>query len=252
MIKVKKVLISQTAPETGKSPYFDIADKYQLQMDFHPFIRVEGLSAKEFRQQRINILDYTAIVFIGKTAVDHFFNLCDDLKIVIPDTMLYFCASESIALYLQKYTVYRKRKIHYGSTGKLDGLDAYFDKYKKEKFLVPVSETHVPNLTAMLDVKKLDYEKTVMYKTVSNQITEEAVKSYDMLVFFSPAGIASLFDNVPGFKQEEKYIGCFGTTTAKAVKDAGLVLHCEAPRPEYPSMTAALEDFIKENHKKKS
>lgn len=250
MIKVKKILISQNAPETGKSPYFDIADKYQLQMDFHPFIRVEGLNAKEFRQQRINILDYTAVVFVGKTAVDHFFSLCEELKIVIPDSMLYFCASEAIALYLQKYTVYRKRKIHYGATGKLDGLDVFFDKYKKEKFLVPVSETHVANLTAILDAKKLDYSKTVMYKTVSNQITEEAIKSYDMLVFFSPAGIASLFDNVPEFKQDMRYIGCFGSTTAKAVKDAGLTLHCEAPRPEYPSMTAALEDFIKENHKK--
>lgn len=250
-MKVKKVLISQPAPKTGKSPYFDIAEKYKLQLDFHPFIRVEGVDAKEFKLQKINILDFSAVVFTARTAVDHFFALCEEMKIVVPDTMMYFCVSEAIALYLQKYTVYRKRKIHFGATGKMDGLESFLDKYKKEKFLVPVSETHVPNLTELLDDKKLTYQKAIMYKTVSNAITEEAILSYDMLVFFSPSGIASLFENAPKFKQEDRAIGCFGTSTAQAVKEAGLVLNCEAPRPEFPSMTAALESFIKDNHKVK-
>lgn len=249
-MKVKKILISQPAPETGKSPYFDIAEKYKLQLDFHPFIRVESLDVKEFRLQKINILDYSAVVFSAKTAVDHFFNLCEALKLVIPDTMMYFCVSESIALYLQKYTVYRKRKIHFGETGKMDGLAPFFDKYKNEKILVPVAEEHAPNLTELLDQKKLDYQKTVMYRTVPNFISEEAINAYDMLVFFSPSGIKSLFENAPNFKQEERLIACFGEATAKAVEEAGLTLHCIAPRPEFPSMTAALEAFIKENNKK--
>lgn len=251
MMKVKKVLISQPAPKTDKSPYFDIAEKYKIQLDFHPFIRVDPVDPKEFKQQKINILDFSAVVFTAKTAVDHFFALCEQLKIVVPDTMLYFCTSEAIALYLQKYIVYRKRKIHFGTTGKMEGLNNLLDKYKKETFLVPVSEPHVDHLTDILDEKKLNYKKSVMYKTVSNTISEEAIMSYDMLVFFSPSGIASLFENAPKFEQGERAIGCFGSSTAKAVKEAGLKLDCEAPQPEYPSMTAALEQFIKENHKQK-
>lgn len=247
-MKVKKILISQPAPETGKSPYYEIAEKYNLELDFHPFIRVEKVDAKEFKLQKITILDFTAIVFTARTAVDHFFRLCEEMKIVVPDTMMYFCTSESIALYLQKYTVYRKRKIFFGATGKMEGLETYFEKHKKEKFLVPVSETHVANITDILDKKKLSYQKAIMYKTVSNEITEEAIMSYDMLVFFSPSGIASLFENAPGFKQEARAIGCFGESTAQAVKNAGLVLNCQAPQPEFPSMTAALESFIKTNH----
>lgn len=249
MMKIKKILISQPAPKTPKSPYLEIAEKYKLQMDFHPFIRVEGVQAKEFKLQKINILDFSAVVFTAKTAVDHFFALCEEMKLIIPDTMLYFCTSEAVALYLQKYIVYRKRKIHFGVTGKMEGLEAFLDKYKKEKFLIPVSETHVEHLTDILDDKKLDYQKAVMYKTLSNTISEEAIMSYDMLVFFSPSGIASLFENAPRFEQGERAIGCFGSSTAKAVKEAGLILNCEAPQPEFPSMTAALENFIKENHK---
>lgn len=250
-MKVKKILISQPAPETGKSPYYEIAEKYDLVLDFHPFIRVERLDTKEFKQQKINILDFTAIVFTARTAVDHFFYLCEEMKIIVPDTMMYFCTSESVALYLQKYTVYRKRKIFFGANGKMEGLESFFDKHKKEKFLVPVSETHVASITEVLDKKKLNFNKAIMYKTVSNAITEEAIMSYDMLVFFSPSGIASLFENAPGFKQETRAIGCFGASTAKAVTDAGLELNCQAPQPEFPSMTAALESFIKDNHKKK-
>ncbi|NDV78934.1 uroporphyrinogen-III synthase [Dysgonomonas sp. 511] len=250
-LKVKKILISQPAPSTEKSPYFDIAEKYQLQMDFRPFIRVVGLDAKEFRQQRINIQDYTAVVFTAKTAIDHFFALCEEFRIAMPETMKYFCISESVALYLQKYIVYRKRKIFFSTTGKMDGLAAALTKHNKEKFIVPVSDVHSEDLTAVLDEKKVDYTKAVMYRTVSNEFTEEEILSYDMLVFFSPSGIVSLLKNAPNFEQGEKAIGCFGAATAKAVKDAGLHLDCEAPQPGLPSMTAALEAFIKENHKAK-
>lgn len=249
--KVKKVLISQPAPVTEKSPYYDIAEKYHIQLDFRPFIRVEGLDAKEFRQQRINIQDYTAVVFTAKTAIDHFFALCEEFRIVMPETMKYFCISEAVALYLQKYIVYRKRKIFFSATGKMDGLSTALTKHNKEKFIVPVSDVHTEDLTAVLDEKKVGYTKAVMYRTVSNDITEQEILSYDMLVFFSPSGIVSLFKNAPHFKQEEIAIGCFGASTAKAVRDAGLRLDCEAPLPGVPSMTAALESFIKENHKAK-
>jgi uroporphyrinogen-III synthase len=250
-LKVKKILISQPAPKTEKSPYFDIAEKYHVLMEFRPFIRVEGLEAKEFRQQRINIQDYTAVVFTAKTAIDHYFSLCEELRITMPETMKYFCISEAVALYLQKYIIYRKRKIFFSATGKMDGLASALTKHNKEKFLVPVSDVHIEELTAVLDEKKVDYTKTVMYRTVSNDITEAEILSYDMLIFFSPAGIVSLFKNVPNFQQEDKVIGCFGASTAKAVRDASLRLDCEAPLPGIPSMTAALDAFLKENHKAK-
>ncbi len=250
-LKIKKIMISQPAPSTEKSPYYDIAEKYHLQLDFRPFIRVEGLDAKDFRQQRINIQDYTAIVFTARVAIDHFFALCEELRITMPETMKYFCISEAIALYLQKYIVYRKRKIFFSTTGKMDGLSSALTKHNKEKFLVPVSDVHSEDLTLVLDEKKVDYTKSIMYRTVSNEFTEEEVLSYDMLIFFSPAGIVSLFKNAPNFEQGEKAIGAFGASTAKSVRDAGLRLDCEAPLPGVTSMTAALEAFIKENHKSK-
>lgn len=250
-LKVKKVLISQPKPSTDKSPYFDIAEKYQLQLTFRPFIRVEGLDAKEFRQQKINIQDYTAVVFTAKVAIDHFFALCEEFRITMPETMKYFCISEAVALYLQKYIVYRKRKIFFSTTGKMDGLSAALTKHNKEKYIVPVSDVHSEDLTAVLDERKVNYTKAIMYRTVSNEFTEEEILSYDMLIFFSPAGIVSLLKNAPNFDQGERAIGCFGASTAKAVKDAGLRLDCEAPLPGVPSMTAAFEAFIKENHKAK-
>ncbi|MDR0825480.1 MAG: uroporphyrinogen-III synthase [Prevotella sp.] len=250
-LKVKKILISQPAPTTEKSPYFDIAEKYHLQMDFHPFIRVEGLDVKEFRQQRINISEYTAIVFTAKVAIDHFFSLCEDLRVTMPETMKYFCISEAVALYLQKYIVYRKRKIFFSATGKMSGLATALSKHNKEKFLVPVSDVHAEDITDVLEEKKVEYTKSVMYKTVSNDITEGEILSYDMLIFFSPSGILSLSKNAPNFEQGERVIGCFGASTAKAVRDAGLRLDCEAPLPGVPSMTAALEMYLKENQKAK-
>lgn len=250
-LKVKKILISQPRPSSEKSPYFDLAEKYNLCIDFNPFIKVEGLDAKEFRQEKVNILDYSAVVFTAKVAIDHFFRLCEELRITMPETMKYFCISEAVALYLQKYIVYRKRKIFFSTTGKMDGLSTSLTKHQKEKFLVPVSDVHSDDLTRILDEKKVDYTKAIMYRTVSNDIKEEEIKKYDMLVFFSPSGIASLYKNCPNFTQGEMAIGCFGKATAKAVLDANLRLDCEAPLPGLPSMTAALEAFIKENHKKK-
>lgn len=250
-LKVKTVLISQPRPTTEKSPYFDMEEKYGLKIDFRPFIKVEGLDAKEFRQQRINITDYTAVVFTAKIAVDHFFTLCEEMRIVMPETMKYFCISEAVALYLQKYIVYRKRKIFFSATGKMDGLATSLSKNLNENFIVPVSDMHNEDITSILEEKKVNFTKAVMYRTVSTELSPDLIGSYDMLVFFSPLGIVSLFKNYPDFKQGDVVIGSFGVATAKAVKDAGLRLDCEAPLPEFPSMTAALDAFFKENQKKK-
>ena len=247
--KIKKILISQPKPSSEKSPYYDIAEKFHVEMHFYPFIKVERVSVKEFRQQRINILDYTAIVFTARTAVDNFFSICEEMKVVIPETMKYFCTSEVVALYLQKYIVYRKRKIFFSPTGKIDGLNNAFTKHAKEKFLFPVPEEHNDEVTHFLDEKKINYIKSVMYRTVSNDFEKGVKLDYDMIVFFSPLGIQSLITNFPDFKQEDMAIGCFGTSTAKAVEEAGLRLDCEAPQPDFPSMTAALESFLRENHK---
>jgi uroporphyrinogen-III synthase len=247
--KVKKILISQPKPTTDKSPYYEIAEKFHVEIHFRPFIKVERVSVKEFRQQRINIPDYTAIVFTARTAIDHFFSLCEELRITMPETMKYFCISESVALYLQKYIVYRKRKIFFSQTGKIEGLNNAITKHSKEKFLVPLPDQHNDEVTRFLEEKKIDYTESVMYRTVSNDFDKDEPFDYDMVIFFSPAGVQSLFKNFPDFKQGDIAIGCFGSTTAKAVEEAGLRLDCEAPLPGLPSMTAALENFLKENHK---
>ncbi|MDD2930041.1 MAG: uroporphyrinogen-III synthase [Fermentimonas sp.] len=247
--KVKKILISQPKPSSEKSPYYDIAEKHHVSLDFYPFIKVERVSTKEFRQQRINILDFTAIILTSRTAVDNFFSICEDLKVTIPETMKYFCVSETVALYLQKYIVYRKRKIFFSQTGKVEGLNNPFTKHSKEKFLFPVPEEHNDDISHFLDEKKLNYTKSVMYRTVSNEFPEDQKMDYDMIIFFSPLGIQSLITNFPDFTQGDTALGCFGNTTAKAMEEAGFRLDFEAPRPEYPSVVAALDAFLKENHK---
>lgn len=248
-LKIKKVLVSQPKPASEKSPYFDIAEKYGVNIEFRPFIKVEGLTPKEFRQQKISILDYTAVIFTARTAIDHFFKLCEGLRVTIPDTMKYFCVTESIALYLQKYIVYRKRKIFFGNSGKIDDLIPSLVKHSGEKYLLPVSDVHKDEHIDLLNKHKIDYTKAIMFRTVSNDFDPEEKFDYDMLVFFSPSGIDSLLKNFPNFDQQDIKIGCFGTTTAKAVRDAGLRLDVEAPRPEAPSMTAALELYLKESNK---
>lgn len=246
-MKVKKILVSQPRPSSEKSPYFDIASRYGVEMIFRPFIKVEGLSAREFRHQKINIADFTAVIFTARTAIDHFFRLCEEMRIAIPDTMKYFCTSESIALYLQKYIVYRKRKIFYGATGKFEDLLPFLSKHNKDKFLYVVSDVHKDDKNApILDRAKVDYAKAVMYRTVSNDFADGEPFDYDMLLFFSPAGIESLKKNFPDFNQGDIKIGCFGASTAKAVADAGLRLDLVAPNPKAPSITAALDLYLRD------
>ena len=248
-MKIKKVLVSQPKPTSDKSPYYDIAEKYGVEIVFRPFIKVESLSAKEFRQQKVSILDHTAVVFTSRHAIDHFFTLCTELRVTIPETMKYFCTSEQIALYIQKYVQYRKRKVFFGATGKFNDLIPSIVKHNSEKYFVPMSDVHTDEIKDALDAKKIQHTEAVMYRTVSNDFTPEEKFDYDMLLFFSPAGIQSLLKNFPEFDQKDMAIGCFGPATAKAVKDAGLRLDLEAPTVEAPSMTAALDKFIAENNK---
>lgn len=247
-MKIQKILVSQPKPSSDKSPYYDIAKSHGVEIVFRPFIKVEGLSSKEFRQQKINISDFTAIIFTARTAIDHFFRLCEEMRITIPDTLKYFCTTEAIALYLQKYIVYRKRKIFHATTGRLDGLLPSLLKHNGEKYLYIVSDVHKDNVN-ILDENHIDYTRAVMYRTVSNDFTPDEKFDYDMLLFFSPQGIESLIKNFPNFSQGDLRIGCFGAATAKAVKDAGLRLDMEAPTEKAPSVTAALDLYLKENNK---
>ena len=248
-MKIKKVLVSQPKPASEKSPYYDIAEKYGVKIDFRPFIKVESLSAKEFRQQKVSILDHTAVIFTSRNAIDHFFNLCTELRVTIPETMKYSCVTEAVALYIQKYVQYRKRKIFFGATGKIEDLVPSIVKHKTEKYLVPMSDMHNDDVKNLLDKNNIQHTEAVMYRTVSNDFTSDEEFDYDMLVFFSPAGVTSLKKNFPDFDQKEIRIGTFGSTTAQAVRDAGLRLDLEAPTVQAPSMTAALDMFIKENNK---
>ena len=248
---IKKILISQPQPASEKSPYYDIAREFNVELVFRPFIKVEGLSPKEFRQQKISILDYTAIVFTSRHAIDNFFKLAKEMRVEIPEDMKYFCVTETIALYIQKYVQYRKRKIFFGATGKFDDLLPAIVKHKTEKYLVPMSDVHTEDIKNALDKCKVQHKEVVMYRTVSNDFTPNEAFDYDMLVFFSPAGVSSLKKNFPDFQQKEIKIGTFGSTTAQAVRDAGLRLDLEAPSVQAPSMTAALDMFIKENNKGK-
>jgi len=243
---IKKILISQPKPSSEKSPYYDIANRFDVELVFRPFIKVEGMSAREFRTQKVSILDHTAVVFTSRHAIDHFFTLAKELRVTIPEDMKYFCVTETIALYIQKYVQYRKRKVFFGSTGKMDDLLPTMVKHKTEKYLVPMSDVHNDAVSKLLDSKKLQHTECVMYKTVSNDFTEEEVKTfdYDMLVFFSPAGIESLTKNFPNFKQDKIAIATFGPATAKAAQDAGLRLDLEAPTEKYPSMTGALQHYL--------
>jgi len=196
-------------------------------------------------------LDHTAVVFTSRHAINHFFHLCEELRVAIPETMKYFCVTEAIAVYLQKYIVYRKRKIFFGQTGKVEDLAVVIGKHPKEKYLIPVSDIHKEDLISLLEAKKISYTKAVMYRTVSNDFEDNEKFDYDMLVFFSPSGISSLLKNFPNFEQKDIKIGCFGPTTAKAIKDAGLRLDMEAPTPEAPSITAALEMYLKKQQSEK-
>ena len=245
---IKKILVSQPKPSSEKSPYYDIASKFGVELVFRPFIKVEGISSREFRAQKVAILDYTAVVFTSRHAIDNYFTLAKELRINIPEDMKYFCVTETISLYIQKYVQYRKRKVFFGTTGKIDDLIPLMVKHKQEKYLVPMSDVHNDSVTKMLDAKKLQHRECVMYRTVSNDFTPEEVKTfdYDMLVFFSPSGIEALVKNFPNFEQSEIAIATFGPSTAQAAKDAGLRVDLEAPSEKYPSMTGALQHYLLE------
>ncbi len=249
-MKIRKILISQPEPQTEKSPYFDLANKFNLKIDFKPFIHIEGVSVREFRQQRINIPDYTALIFTSRAAVDHFFRICEEMRITMPDTMKYFCVTESIAFYIQKYVVYRKRKIFYGNNNFADLME-YIIKHKEENFLIPLTDPHKSDMTQVLNKQNIKSTIGYFYRTVSSDMTQVNLSDYDIIVFFSPIGIKSLFENFPKFEQKDLCIGTFGPTTAKAALEAGIRLDIQAPTPESPSITAALECFIKKCSKEK-
>lgn len=249
-MSVKTILVSQPKPSSEKSPYFDLAKKYKLKIDFRPFIHVEGVPGQEFRQERVEILKHSAIILTSRSAVDHFFRICEETRVTVPDAMKYFCVSESVAYYLQKYVVYRKRKIFHGKHRFADLMELIV-KNKDEKFLVPCSDIHKQEIPDMLTEAGVNYKMCVLYKTVASDLSDLAEVNYDMLVFFSPSGIQSLLKNFPKFKQNDTKIACFGNSTAGAVKDAGLRIDVAAPMPKAPSMTMAIEHFIKANGKKK-
>lgn len=243
---IKKILVSQPKPSSEKSPYFDIARKYKVELVFRPFFKVEGITAKEFRQQKISLLNYTAVVFTSRHAIDNYFTLAKEMRIAIPEEMKYFCVTETIALYIQKYTQYRKRKIFFGTTGKVDDLIPAMMKHKNEKYLVPLSSVHNDNVKNLLDAKKLMHAECVMFRTVSDDLTEEEIKNfdYDMLIFFSPTGVKALKQNFPGFEQGDIKIAAFGPATAKTIAEEGLTLDLQAPTKDYPSMSSALEAYL--------
>ena len=245
-VKVNKILISQPQPANGKSPYYDLAEKYNVDIVFRPFIKVEGLTAREFRQQKVSIQDFTAVIFMARTAVDHFFRLAEEMRYSVPDTMKYFCTTKNIADYLQKYTVYRKRKIFKAETGKLADLVPFMLKHKDDKYLYAVSEAASPCDAKILDDNKINYTRAVLYRTVTNDFTADEAFDYDMLAFFSPVGIESLVKNFPDFKQGEIAVATFGANTTKAAVDAGLRVDIEVPRPEAPSMPAAIDIYMRE------
>jgi uroporphyrinogen-III synthase len=246
-LKIRKVLVSQPEPQNPKSPYFELAKKYNLKIDFKQFIQVEGISAKDFRQQKINLLDFGAVIFTSKTAIDHYFRICEEMRITVPDTMKYFCISESVAFYLQKYIVYRKRKIFHG-VSKFEDLLEIMAKHKDENFFVPLSEPHKADVPDMLDKSGLKYSIGTMYRTISREFNSTEL-DYDLLVFFSPSGIKSLKENYPSFKQGEIKIAAFGPTTAEAVTNEGFRLDIQAPNPNAPSMTMALDCFLRDFNK---
>lgn len=242
-MKIKKILVSQPKPTSDKSPYFELAEKFGVEIVFRPFIKVEGLSAKEFRAQKISIPEHTAIIFTAKTAIDHFFRLCDEIRYTVPDTQKYFCTSDTVGKYLQKYIVYRKRKIFNSPTGKMDGLIPFITKHKNEKFLLAMSESgNTTEADALNGI--IEFDRAAMYRVVSNDFASDEPFDYQMLVFFSPVGIESLMKNFPDFKQGEKVIATFGPTTTKAAREAGLDVQIEAPAPDAPSMPAAIANYL--------
>lgn len=249
-MKIKSILVSQPEPQNPKSPYYELARKYNLKIDYRPFIKVVGISSKEFRLQKINILDFTAVIFTSKTAIDHFFRICEELRITVPDAMKYFCVTENIAFYLQKYIVYRKRKIFHGKA-KFQELITIINKHKEDRYFVPLSIPHKAEIPELLDINNIEYKIGNLYKTISADLSDLADVYYDILVFYSPSGPKSLLENFPDFKQNNTRIAAFGPTTANSIRSIGLRLDIDAPNPQAPSMTMALDKYIQANRKEK-
>jgi uroporphyrinogen-III synthase len=249
-MKIKAVLISQPRPESDRSPYFDIARNHKVQVDFQPFIGVEGVPANEIRKQKIDLSEFGCIILTSKNSVDHYFRLAGEMRFSVPESNKYFCTTEAIALYLQKYIVFRKRKIFFGQTG-LEDLADTFKKNKTEKFLFPCSDKHTDKIAGFLKKAKVQFTPAVFYRTVATDMKDIPINNYDMLIFFSPNGVESLVHNFPNFEQGEMHIGVFGDSTAKAAEEAGLKVHLKAPLPKAPSMTMALDWYLKQNQSKK-
>lgn len=242
-MKVKTILVSQPEPKIENSPYFDLQEKQKIKVDFRPFIHVEGVPAKDVRQQKVDLSKFSAIILTSRNSVDHFFRVADEMRFKVPDAMKYFCQSEAVAYYLQKYVVYRKRKIYVGKRN-FEDLSPLIKKYKDESFLLPTTDKVKPNIISTLNDLGINWKQATFYKTVISDLSDLANVSYDILVFFSPSGIDSLFQNFPDFKQNETRIAVFGNTTIKAVEEKGLRVDISAPTPETPSMTMALKKYI--------
>ena len=251
--QVKKILITQPRPESDKSPYYELSRKYSLELEFHPFIRLEAIPGKDFRKQKIEIQNYTGVIFTSRNAIDHFFRTCEELKVSVSQDTKYFCITEAVALYLQKFILYRKRKVFYGADGTNRSLFEVINKHKSnEKFLYVCSENQQDNeICGWLKGNNCEFVLGFMYRTRSNDVkTLLEEKEYDVICFFTPSGVKSLFDNVPKFRQNGTVIGAFGSNTMRAVEEAGLKLEIKAPQPQTPSMVAALEQFLQANKKK--
>ena len=249
-MKVKSVLVSQPKPQAENSPYYEIEKRNKIKIDFRPFIQVVGIDAKEVRQQKIDFTKVTAVIFTSRNAIDHFFRLAEELRFTVPDSMKYFCESEAIAFYLQKYIVYRKRKIYIGEKVFAD-LVPLLKKHKDESFLLPASDVLKPDVPKLLDSLNLNWQKATLFRTVSSDLTDLSDVKYDILVFFTPSGIKSLFENFPDFVQDNTRIAVFGKSTVDQAKEMGLRVVIEVPTKETPSMTMALDKYVKEANKSK-
>jgi uroporphyrinogen-III synthase len=250
-LKIKNILVSQPQPtDFEKSPYGEIARKFNVNITFRKFFKIEGIPARDFRKDRVNILDYTAVIFTSRNAVDHYFRMCKEMRVEVPETMKYFSISESTAYYLQKYVQFRKRKIFHSKENSANLIEL-IKKHKTEKFLLPCSDIHKQEIPEMLEENKIQYKKAIIYRTLASDLSDVDIAAYDMLVFFSPAGIKSLFKNFPDYKQGETAIGAFGSSTHNAVRDAGLILTVEAPNHAAASMTTAIEQHLQNESKKK-
>ncbi len=248
MPKIKNVLISQPPPERGDSPYVELSKKYNFKVLFRKFFKIEGVPAKDLRQDRMNLLEYTGVVFTSKNSVDHYFRICGEMRVVVPDTMKYFCVSESVALYLQKYVVYRKRKIFHSKHNLLEIIEI-MKKHKNENFLFPCSNIQNFDAMRLFEEAKFNFKSVVLYNTISDDLSDIDITQFDMLVFFSPAGISSLLENYPGFKQKSLIIATFGNTTKAAAKEAGINPNIVAPNPKAPSMSMAIEQYLESSTK---